>query len=147
LGVEAKRPQVFVCYDLLEELKNEEEDMIFETKLELLSIGKIIVLDERVSLLSIGVSKIRINEKYDPKQRTSNRGAIELVPSTTKPEGFYVKLKISLENKVYPKAYYHHSQGDVEMDETPTKIQVQNLQIIGWTLTEEQQLVKLNLGT
>jgi hypothetical protein len=33
------------------------------------------------------------------------------------------------------------------MDETPTKIQVQNLQIIGWTLTEEQQLVKLNLGT
>jgi len=33
------------------------------------------------------------------------------------------------------------------MDETPTKIQIQNLQIIGWTLIEEQQLVKLNLGT
>ncbi len=33
------------------------------------------------------------------------------------------------------------------MDETPTKIKVQNLQITGWTLTEEQQRVKLNLGT
>jgi hypothetical protein len=59
----------------LEGLTNEEEDMIFETKLELFSIGKIIILDEIVSLLNIGVSKIRINEEYDPKQRTSNRGA------------------------------------------------------------------------
>jgi len=32
------------------------------------------------------------------------------------------------------------------MDETPTKIQIQNLRITGWTLIEEQ-LVKLNLGT
>jgi len=33
------------------------------------------------------------------------------------------------------------------MDETPTKISLQNLHIISWTLTEEQQLVKLNVGT
>jgi len=33
------------------------------------------------------------------------------------------------------------------MDETPTKIQIQNLQTAGWTSIEEQQLVKLNLGT
>jgi hypothetical protein len=32
------------------------------------------------------------------------------------------------------------------MDETLTKIQVQNHQTIGWTLTKKQQLVKLNLG-
>ncbi len=35
----------------------------------------------------------------------------------------------------------------MEVDETPTKMQVQNFQITCWTLTEEQQLVKLNLGT
>jgi hypothetical protein len=32
------------------------------------------------------------------------------------------------------------------VDETPTKIQVQNLQIASWTLPKKQ-LVKLNLGT
>jgi hypothetical protein len=38
---------------------------------------------------------------------------------------FHVKPEISLENKVYPKTYYHHSQANIEVDETPTKIQVQ----------------------
>ncbi len=33
------------------------------------------------------------------------------------------------------------------MDETPTKIKTQGLQINGWTLSEDQQLMKLNLGT
>ncbi len=32
------------------------------------------------------------------------------------------------------------------MDETPTNIKAQGLQIVGWTLTEDQQLMKLNLG-
>ncbi len=146
LGVETKRPQTLVCYDSLEGLTNEEED-IFETKPKLFSIGIIIVLDEIVSLPSIGVSEIRINEEYDPKQRTSNQRATEVVPSTTKPKDFYVRLEISLEDKVYPKTYYHHSQIDIEMDETPTKIQVQNLQIISQTLIEEQQRVKFNFGT
>jgi hypothetical protein len=54
--------------------------------------------------------------------------------------------KTTLEGKVYPKTYYHHNQSNIEVDETPTKIQVQNLHIVGWTLIEEQ-LVKLNPGT
>jgi hypothetical protein len=49
------------------------------------------------------------------------------VAPTTKIEKFNVKPKISLEDKVYLKAYDHHSQADIEMDETTTKIQVQNL--------------------
>jgi hypothetical protein len=40
---------------------------------------------------------------------------------------FHVKLKTSLENKVYLETYYHHSQVDIEVDETLAKIQVQNL--------------------
>ncbi len=32
------------------------------------------------------------------------------------------------------------------MDETPTKIKPHELQIAGWTLIENQQLLKLNLG-
>jgi len=42
--------------------------------------------------------------------------------STPKTIEFNVKLKTSLENKVYLKTYYHHSQVDIEVDETPTKI-------------------------
>ncbi len=67
--------------------------------------------------------------------------------STTKTIEFNVKPKTSLEDKVYLKTYYHHSQANIEVDETPTKIQLHNLQIACWTLIEEQQLVKLNLGT
>ncbi len=48
LMVETRRPQIFVCYDLLEGLTCEEEDMIFETKLELLSIGIIIISNETI---------------------------------------------------------------------------------------------------
>jgi hypothetical protein len=43
--------------------------------------------------------------------------------STTKTTKFNVKLKTSLEDKVYPKTYYHN-QTYIEVDKTPTKIQV-----------------------
>jgi hypothetical protein len=44
-------------------------------------------------------------------------------------EDFCVRLEVSLEDKVYPETYYHHNQDDIQVDEIPTKIQVQNLQI------------------
>jgi hypothetical protein len=75
LGVETRRPQVFVCYDLLEGLTNEEEDLIFKIKLKLFSIGTIIISKEIISSLSIGVLNIRINEEFDPQQGTSYQGA------------------------------------------------------------------------
>ncbi len=31
------------------------------------------------------------------------------------------------------------------MDETPAKIKAHGLQIVGWTLIEDQQLMKLNM--
>jgi hypothetical protein len=33
LGARTRRPQIFICYDLMEGLTYEEEDLIFETKL------------------------------------------------------------------------------------------------------------------
>jgi len=62
-------------------------------------------------------------------------------------EDFCVRSEVSLKDKVYLKTYYHHSQDDIQMDETPIKILVQNLQITIWTLIKEQQLVKLNFST
>ncbi len=48
---------------------------------------------------------------------------------------------------MYPKTYYKHQPGSVVVDETPTKIKAQGLQIVGWTLTKNQQLMKHNLRT
>jgi hypothetical protein len=68
LGAKTKRPQVFTCYDLLEGLTNEKEDLIFETKPKLFSINTIIISDETISLLSVGVSEIKINGEFELKQ-------------------------------------------------------------------------------
>jgi hypothetical protein len=100
LGAKTKRPQIFVCYDLLKGLIDEEKDLILEIEPKLFSICTIIILDEKISLLSIKVLKIKISEKSNPKQKTSNQGAIEVVPSIRKLEDFYVKPKRSLEDKI-----------------------------------------------
>jgi hypothetical protein len=47
---------------------------------------------------------------------------MELEPSIVKSKDVFVKLEDSLEDKVYLKTYYHHSQDDIQVDETPTKI-------------------------
>jgi hypothetical protein len=62
-----------------------------------------------VLTLSVGVSKIKNIKEFDNEQRTSNQTNAEVVPSIVKLENFYVKLDVSLENKVYLKTYYHHN--------------------------------------
>jgi hypothetical protein len=47
------------------------ENLIFEIKLELFSIGIIILLDETISLLSVRVTNIKINGESEPEQRIS----------------------------------------------------------------------------
>ncbi len=68
------------------------------------------ISNETISLLSIEVSKIRINEKSNLEQGTSYQRTTKVVPLITKPEDFHVKPNISLEDKAYPKTYYHHNQ-------------------------------------
>ncbi len=42
---------------------------------------------------------------------------------------FYVRPEVSLEDKIYPKTYYHHGQDNIQVDETLANTLVQNLQI------------------
>jgi hypothetical protein len=51
----------------MEHLTNEEEDMIFETKPKLFSIGTSTISNEIVLLLNVGVSKIKINGNLNHK--------------------------------------------------------------------------------
>ncbi len=57
------------------------------------------------------------------------------------------ELEVVLEDKVYLKTYYRHQLGSVVVDETLVNIKTQGLQIARWMLIEDQQLMKLNLGT
>jgi hypothetical protein len=45
-------------------------------------------------------------------------------PSRVKSKDFCIRLEVSLEDKVYPKTYHHHSQDDIQMDERLAKIHV-----------------------
>ncbi len=93
----------------MEGLIDDEEDLIFETKPKLFSIGTIIFFKERISLLRVGVLKIRSTKEFDPKQGTLDQTIIEMVPPIMKSKDFCVKLEVSLEDKVYFKTYNHHS--------------------------------------
>jgi hypothetical protein len=87
LGIKTKMPQILVCYDLMEGLTNEEEDLIFETKLKLFSMGTITISDEIVSLLSVEVSKTIINGKSKPQTR-------DIISRRSKNSGFNNKNNI-----------------------------------------------------
>ncbi len=65
--------------------------MIFEIEPKLLLIGTITISEEIVSLLSIGVSKIKINEEFEPQQGTLDQRLVDVVPSTTKTTKFNVR--------------------------------------------------------
>jgi hypothetical protein len=73
------------------------------------SFDTIILLEEMVLFLNVGLSKIRTIGEFDPKGRTSSQTIMELKPSTIKSEDVCVRLKVSLEDKVYLETYYHHN--------------------------------------
>jgi hypothetical protein len=90
-------------------------------------LAQLFFSEKIVSLLNVGVLETKSIEEFDLEQKTSNQTTKKVVPSIVKSEDFCVRLEVSLEDKVYPQTYYHHSQDDIQVDETPAKIQVQNL--------------------
>ncbi len=55
--------------------------------------------------------------------------------------------KIVLDDKVYLETYGNHQPRNVVMDKNLAKIKAQELSTARWTLTEDQLLMKFNLGT
>jgi hypothetical protein len=45
------------------------------------------------------------------------------------------------------KTYFQLEVGKMEIDKTFAQIRVQNLCIVGWIVTKEEQLTKVNLGS
>jgi len=62
---------------------NEKENIIFETKPKLFSIGTIGISNEIVSLLSIRMLEVRVSGESNLDQKTSNQKITKVVLSTT----------------------------------------------------------------
>jgi hypothetical protein len=43
--------------------------------------------------------------------------------------------------------FFQPEVGEMEIDEMPTRIRIQYLCIVGWTIIEEEQLTKINLSS
>jgi hypothetical protein len=46
-----------------------------------------------------------------------------------------------------PKTFFHQEVGEMIIDETPIQERNQDLTIVRWTIIEEKQMNKVNLGT
>ncbi len=65
--------------------------MIFETRPKLLSIGIITLSKEMISLLNVGVLKIRNIGEFNLERRTSDQIVMELEPLIVKSKDVCVK--------------------------------------------------------
>ncbi len=84
----------------------------------------------------------------DTSDKTNNLELKSRVQITEqKTTGNIYELEVALEDKVHPETYYNHQPRSVVVDKTPTRIKAWELQLAGWMLIEDQQLMKLNLGT
>jgi hypothetical protein len=115
-----KRPKVLLCFDYENGITYEEKDLIFVSELELFSIGTISLPLEILETIVANIiqPKITIKITYFKVQLHCNfKGSAKIV--------FDKKLKVNLKNKVYPETYYHHMLGQVQIDKTLAKVQVQ----------------------
>jgi len=63
---------------------------------------------------------------------------------------FVQHVKIVISSNAFqqhlPKTFFQHEVGEMQIDKMPARIRVQNLCIVGWLVTKEEQLTKINLG-
>jgi hypothetical protein len=117
LGSEVRRPYMLLCYNYQNGITDEEEDIIFATKLKLFSIGTISLPEiiQSMKTTDMGI--------MDTDVKTSISKQIYEVHNTKKKIfGNKYEPKVTLEDKVYPKTYYKHQLRNVVVDETPTNI-------------------------
>jgi hypothetical protein len=63
---------------------------------------------------------------------------IQLIKITIPPDIFQQHLA---------KTFFQPEVGEMEIDKMLVRIRVQNLRIMGWTITKKKQLTKINLGS
>jgi hypothetical protein len=110
---------------------------MFATELDQFSIGIIVVpthiepIPKLVCILDIIMAKPILKQPIAPIDVLAMKLAIP--PNTIKQH----LLEI----------FFHPKVGEMIVDETLARKQIQNLTIANWTITEEEQLTEVNLGT
>jgi hypothetical protein len=87
---------------------------MFTSEPKLFSIGTISLPLETLEIMVVNIvlTKKTTNSRGEPSYnlRISIENVIDKKP------------KVSVEDKVYPETYYHHTSGQVQVNETPTKV-------------------------
>jgi hypothetical protein len=151
LGPPTKRPKVLVCYDFHFIIFDQEENLMFATELGLFSITTIVVLTSVWSnqpiklIISVGLNLVEWvikHVKHVFKPLISSNIHVKLIHVRR------VKIVIPLDTfqQHLLKTFFQAEVGEMEINEMLVQVKVQNLCIVGWTVTEEKQLTKINLG-
>jgi hypothetical protein len=141
VGAPTKHPKMLVCYDFHFGISNKEEDLIFATKPGLFSIGTIVVLtfvwsNQPAKLITLTCLN-SIEYVYVHVELMS------ILPISfnihVKPI-FVLPIKINIPLHTFKqhllKSFFQLEVEEMEIDETPTHIRVQNLHIVGWIVTK-----------
>jgi hypothetical protein len=131
-GTLTKHPEVLICYDFHSGISD--EDLMFAIELGLFSIGTIVV-----------PTSIWSNQ---PVKLITSTG-LNLVEHVFKPSilsNIFIKsiLVRPIKIDIPFNTFFQPEVRKMEIDETPTRIKVQNLRIAGWTITEEEQSTMIN---
>jgi hypothetical protein len=127
-------PEVLICYDFHSGIFDEEEDLMFATKLGLFSIGTIIVTtsvlsDQFVKLITLTCLNLigHINKPAGPMFKPLVSFDVPIKPVHIQP----VKIVIPLHTfqQHLPKTFSQHEMGEMEINKTFAQIKVQNLRI------------------
>jgi hypothetical protein len=115
-----KRLKVLLCFDYQNNITNKEKDLMFISEPKLFSIVIISIPLETLETIIINIVEFEkttktTNSKTKPSHNLS---------SIETPNTFDKKPKVSLEGKVYLETYYHHMPSQVQINKTPTKVQV-----------------------
>jgi len=112
-----KHPKVLFCYDFVNEIIDEEEDMLLATKLYLFTIGTITLLKPKKLVKVVVDAKINIDAKTNIGAKTGidPKNSIDAKIDTNTKIGTDMKIDIN-----EPIFYFPHRPRNFLVDTTPT---------------------------
>jgi len=137
LDVQTKRLKVLVCYDFHFGISNDKKDVMFAIELDMFSIGTIIILIHTEPILKLVHVPNIVMLKQILKQ------PVKLISVL----GVKLTIPPNIIKQHLPETFFHLEVREMIVNETLSRKQIQDLTIIVWTIIEEEQLTKVNLGT
>jgi hypothetical protein len=120
LGSNTKCLEVLFCYDFVNEVTYEEEDVLLVVELDLFTINTITLPKSKILVVVV------VDEKLDTDTKISTY------------------TKINTKEQIFD---FPHALGEILVDITPTQIKMQDMKITKWNISKKARICPLNLGT